>query len=65
MVYGIDFVVGLVEKRVDLDCYLFSESNLERWYSARDSQQNVLILEFGNPCSFRSALLANDLNRHG
>ena len=29
------------------------------------SQQNVVTLEFGSPCSPRSALFAHDLNRHG
>ena len=60
----LDFVVDLVEERVDLGGSQFSESILERWYSARASQQNVVILEFGSPCSPRSALFAHDLNRH-
>ena len=30
----IDFVVGLVEKHVDLDGCRFSESSLERWRRA-------------------------------
>ena len=30
----------------------------------RASQQNVVTLEFGSPCSPRSALFAHDLNRH-
>ena len=34
----IDFVVDLVEEHVDLDGSQFSESILERWYSARASQ---------------------------
>ena len=29
------------------------------------SQQNVVTLEFGSPCSPRSALFAHDLNRNG
>ena len=29
------------------------------------SQQNVVTLQFGSPCSPRSALFAHDLNRHG
>ena len=38
----VDFVVGLVEERVDLGGSQFSESILERWYSAHASQQNVV-----------------------
>ena len=44
------FVVDLVEERVDMGGSQFSESILERWYSAHASQQNVVILEFGSPC---------------
>ena len=40
----IDFVVDLVEEHVDLGGSQFSESILERWYSAHASQQNVVIL---------------------
>ena len=50
----IDFVVDLVEEHVDLDGSQFSESILERWYSARASQRNVVVLEFGSPCPPRS-----------
>ena len=53
MGYKIDFVVDLVEERVDLGGSQFSESILERWYSAHASQQNVVILEFGSSCSPR------------
>ena len=41
MGYMLDFVVDLVEVRVDLGGSQFSESILERWYSAHASQQNV------------------------
>ena len=45
-----------------------SESILERLWSAHASQQKVVTLEFGSPCSPRSALitryLARDM-RHG
>ena len=61
----IDSVVDLVEERVGLGGSQFSESILERLYSAHASQQNVVILEFGSPCSPRAALFAHDLNRHG
>ena len=64
MGYMLDFVVILVEERVDLGGSQFSESTLERWYFAHASQQNVVILEFGSPCSPRSALFAHNLNRH-
>ena len=60
----IDFVVDLVEEYVDLDGSQFSESILDRWYSASTSQRNVVVLEFGSPCSPRSALFAHDSNRH-
>ena len=46
----LDFVVDLVEERVDLGGSQFSESILERWYSAYASQQNVVALQFGSPC---------------
>ena len=59
----IDFVVDLVEEHVDLDGSQFSESILERWYSARASQWNVVVLEFGSPCPPRSPLSIHDL-RH-
>ena len=42
----IDSVVSLVEEHVDLGGSRFSESILERWYSAHASQQNVVVLEF-------------------
>ena len=61
----IDFVVDLVEERVDLGGSQFSESILERLCSVHASQQNVVTLEFGSPCSSRSALFAHDLIRHG
>ena len=61
----IDSVVDLVEEHVGLGGSQFSESILERRYSADASQQNVVTLEFGSPCSPRSALFAHDLNRHG
>ena len=57
----LDFVVDLVEERVDLGGSQFTESILERWYFAPASQQNVVILDFGSPCSPRSALFAHDL----
>ena len=56
----IDFVVDLVEEHVDLDGFQFSESILERWYSAHASQRNVVVLEFGSPCPPRSPLLTHD-----
>ena len=40
----IDFDVDLVEEHVDLDGPQFSGSILERWYSARTSQRNVVVL---------------------
>ena len=49
----IDFVVDLVEVLVDLEGSEFSESILERWYSARTSQRHVEVLEFGSPCPLR------------
>ena len=61
----IDSVVDHVEERVGLDGSQYSESILERLCSAHASQQNVVSLEFGSPCSPRSALFAHDLNRHG
>ena len=65
MGFLLDFVVDLVEERVDLGGSQFSESILERWYSARISQRNVVVREFGSPCLPRSALFAHDLDRHG
>ena len=41
----IDFVEDLVEEHVDLDGSQFSESILERLYSAHASQRNVVVLE--------------------
>ena len=64
MGYMLDFVVDLVEERVDLGGSQFSESILERWYSAHASQQNVVVLEFGSPCSPRLPLCAHHLNCH-
>ena len=57
-------VVDLVEEHVDLDGSQFSESILERWYSAHASQQNVVALEFGSPCPPRSPLFSHDSNCH-
>ena len=59
----IDSFVDLVEEHVDLDCSQFSESIVERWYSARASQRNVVVLEFGRPCPPRSPSLTHD-SRH-
>ena len=42
----IDSVVDLVEENVDLGASQFSESVVERWYFARVSQRNVVVLEF-------------------
>ena len=53
----IDSVVDLIEEHVDLDGSQFSESIVERWYFARISQRNVVVLEFGSPGSPRSPLL--------
>ena len=64
MGYMLDFVVDLVEEHVDMGGSQSSESILERWYSAHASEQNAVALEFGSPCSPRSALFAHDLNRH-
>ena len=64
MGYMLDFVVNLVEERVDLGGSQFSESILERWYSAHASQQNVVALEFGSPCLPRSPLFSHDSNHH-
>ena len=60
----VDFVVDLVEERVDLGGSQFSESILEPLYTAHASQQKVVALEIGNPWSLRSALFAHDLNRY-
>ena len=49
MGYMLDFVVDLVEERVDLGRSQFSESVLKHWYSAHASQQNVVAPEFGSP----------------
>ena len=54
MVYMLDFVVDLVEERVNLGGSQFSESIVERWCFARVSQRNVVVLEFGSPCLPRS-----------
>ena len=59
----IDFVVDLVEEHVGLDGSQFSESSLERWYSAHASQRNVVVLEFGSPCPPRSPISIHD-SRH-
>ena len=42
----IDSVVDLVEEHVDLGGSQFSESIVERWYFARVSQWNVVVLDF-------------------
>ena len=42
----IDSVVDPVEEHVDLGGSQFSESIVERWYFARVSQRNVVVLEF-------------------
>ena len=59
----INSVVDLVQEHVDLDGSQFSESIVERWYSARASQRNVVLLEFGSPCPPRSPSLNHD-SRH-
>ena len=59
----IDSVVDLVEGHVDLDGSQFSQSVVERWYFARVSQRNVVVLEFGSPCLPRSPSLIHD-SRH-
>ena len=64
MDYMLDFVADLVEERVDLDDSQFSESILERWYSAHASQQNVVNLEFGSPCPSRSPTFSHDPSCH-
>ena len=55
---------NLVE-HVGLGGSQFSGTILERLHSAHASQRGVITLEFGSPCSPRSALSAHDLNRHG
>ena len=42
----IDSVVDLVEEHVDVGGSQFSASIVERWYFARVSQRNVVVLEF-------------------
>ena len=64
MGYRLDFVVDLVEERVDLGGSQFPESILERWYFEHASQQNVVALEFGCPWSPLSPLFAHDSNCH-
>ena len=59
----IDFVVDLVDERVDLGGSQSPESILERWYSAHASQQNVVALEYGSPCLPRSPSSVHDF-RH-
>ena len=46
----IDFVLDLVEEHVDLGGSQFSGSIVERWYFARVSQWNVVVLELCSPC---------------
>ena len=60
----LDFVVDLVEERVDLGGSQYSESVLERWYSAHASQQNVVALKFGSQCPPRSPLFSHDSSCH-
>ena len=59
----IDSVVNLVEEHVDLGGCQFSESIVERWYFARVSQRNVVVLVFGSPCLPRSPSSVHD-SRH-
>ena len=59
----IDSVVDLVEEHVDLGGSQLSESIVERWYFARISQRNVVVLEFGSPCLPRSPSLVHDSRR--
>ena len=59
----IDSVVDLVKEHVDLDGSQFSESIVERWYCARVSQRNVVVLDFGSSCLPRSPSLIHD-SRH-
>ena len=59
----IDSVVDLFEEHVELGGFQFSEPILERWYSARISQRNVVTLEFGSPCLPRSPSSVHD-SRH-
>ena len=59
----IDSVVDIVEERVDLGGSQISESILERWYFARVSQRNVVVLEFGSTWQPRSPSLVHD-SRH-
>ena len=56
----IDSVVDLFEEHVELGGSQFSESVVERWYFARISQRNVVVLEFGSPCPPRSPSLTHD-----
>ena len=56
-------VVDHVEEHVDLGGSQFSESIVERWYFARISQRNVVVLEFGSPRLPRSPSLVHD-SRH-
>ena len=46
----LDFVVDLVEEHVDLDGSQFSESILERWYSAHASQQSEVHVHLVQNC---------------
>ena len=59
----IDSVADLFEEHVDLGGSQFSESILERWYSARASQRNLVVLEFGSPCPPSSPSSVHD-SRH-
>ena len=56
-------VVDLGEEHVDLDDSQFSESLVERWYFARVSQRNVVVLELRSPCPLRSPTLIHG-SRH-
>ena len=58
----IDSVVDLFEEHVDLGGSQFSESIVERWYFARISQRNVVVLEFGSPCLPRSPSLVHEFS---
>ena len=59
----IDSVVDLVEEHVGSGGSRFSEAIVERWYSTRVSQRNVVVLEFGSPCPPRSRFLIHH-SRH-
>ena len=56
-------VKNLFEQHVELGGSQFSESIVERWYFARISQRNVVLLKFGSPCLPRSPSSVHD-SRH-